>query len=294
MELTEREFEEIRNYIYRVSGLYLDNSLRSHAGERLKPLLESAGVKTFKGLISRLVYKNDIHLCDQVILSITSDEDSFFIDSAPFETFRDVILPELADIVVIRKKKNNVRRGAKINIWSASASKGHEPYSIAMLISEYLDQNGPKGVESEDFNILASDLSSTALAKAVAGEYSPLEVNSGISEDLRSKYFTQMGDKLVLQPKIQDMVDFRKVNLSESFTRLGGFDVIFCRNALEHFNQPTQKGILTQFTYMLTRNGFLVLDMENNLDGFAEYYNYVKHNGSMVFQRKENMEFSSV
>jgi len=294
MKMTVREFEEIRNHIYRVSGIYINDGFLKQADRRLHPLLESSGAQTFKGLISRLVYKNDIHLCDQVIQAITSDEDYFFSDKEPFETFNEVILPKLAETIVDRKRKSHVRRGAKINIWSASASKGHEPYGIAILINEFVEDSGQNmGVERNDFNILASDLSSSALAKAVAGEYTEDEVRPGIDDNRKEKFFMPAGEKWVARSAIQDMVDFRKVNLAEPFTRLGGFDVIFCRNALEHYNETTQRSVLTQFTYMLTRTGFLVLDRESNLNGFSEYYEPVEHNGSMVFRRKENMEFSN-
>ncbi|MDH4184576.1 MAG: hypothetical protein OEV92_10165, partial [Nitrospinota bacterium] len=263
-------------------------------GERLKPLLVSSGVNTYKGLITRLIYKNDISLCDLVIQAVTSEENHFFADSRPFDTFQDIILPQLAEVIVERKRKNHVRRGAKLSIWSASASKGHEPYGIAMLINEFVEKNGYLGVDRDDFLILASDLSSLSLAKAVAGEYSDEDVTQGLSGERREKYFQQSGDRWTLKSQIQDMVDFRKVNLSETFTRLGGFDVIFCRNVLEHFNEPTRRSVLTQFTYMLTRNGFLVLDRESALNGFTEYYEYIDHNGSMVYRRRENMEFSAV
>lgn len=294
MSMTVREFEEIRNYIYRVSGIFVHDDFIQQTETRLAPLLDSSGTNTFKGLISRLVYKNDIKLCDHVIQAVTSEENYFFSDLQPFETFNDVILPKLAETIVSRKRKSHVRRGAKINIWSASASKGHEPYGIAMLINEFVDGAGEMGVERNDFNILASDLSATALAKAVSGEYSEEEVHHGIDEARRNKFFISSGGKWMTKSTIQDIVDFRKVNLAEPFTRLGGFDVIFCRNALEHFNEATQRSVLTQFTYMLTRTGFLVLDHNNSLNGFHDYYEQVEHNGSMVFRRLENMEFSNI
>jgi len=294
MGLTVREFEEIRNHIYRVSGLFIHERFMGQMEKRLRPLLKSSGSNTFKGLITRLIYKNDVTLCDQVILSVTSEEDHFFADHQPFETFSQVVLPELAQVIVQRKRKNHVRRGAKINIWSASASKGHEAYSIAMLVSEFVENCGLPGVEKDDFFILASEISTAALAKAVAGEYAAEEVGAGLAEGWREKYFRPHGEKWTLKSSIQDMVDFRKVNLAEPFTRLGGFDVIFCRNVLEHFNDATRRSALTQFTYMLTRNGYLTLDQENNLNGFSEYYRQVEHNGSMVFRRRENMEFSQV
>ena len=294
MKLTQREFEEIRNHIYRVSGIYIQNGLLEQAERRLKPLLTTSEIHNYKNLISRLVYKNDVHLCDRVILAITSEENHFFADMPTFDTFKEVVLPKLAETIQSRKRKNHVRRGAKINIWSASASKGHEPYGIAMLINEFVESQEGEGVERDDFNILASDLSSTALAKAVAGEYDSDEVNLGIDKDRKEKFFRSFGDKWLAKSAIQDMVDFRKVNLSEPFTRLGGFDVIFCRNVLEHFNDNTKRSVLNQFTYMLTNSGFLILDRRNSLNGFLDYYEHVEHNGSMVFRRRENMEFSTV
>jgi chemotaxis protein methyltransferase CheR len=294
MNLTIREFEEIRNHIYRVSGLFIHERFMAQADKRLQPLLRVSGANTFKGLITRLIYKNDVGLCDQVILAITSEEDYFFSDVQPFDTFTEVILPDLSEIIIDRKRKSHVRRGAKINIWSASASKGHEPYGIAMLIDEFVEKNGYTGVDKDDFFILASEISGAALAKAVAGEYSAEEMSVGLSSQRREKYFQSSGDGWALRNIIQDMVDFRKVSLAEPFTRLGGFDVIFCRNVLEHLNEATRRSALTQFTYMLTRNGYLVLDRENNLNGFLEYYQRVEHNGSMVFRRRQNMEFSAV
>jgi len=174
MQSTTQEFDEIRNYIFKISGMEIRDEKRYLVQQRLEPVVRSFGLNDFTGLIQRMTIDGDMRLRDKVIEAITTNETFFFRDVHPFDTFSDYILPELGERIRKRKSSPFGRKESKVSIWCAASSTGQEPYSLAMLISEYAEANKYAGVGTNDFSILATDISSEVLAKALSGEYTEM------------------------------------------------------------------------------------------------------------------------
>jgi chemotaxis protein methyltransferase CheR len=286
MEITDGEFADITAYIYKICGLDINESKKYLVRQRLEPLLAAHGYATFGQLNSALRQRDNTNLKDQIISAITTNETSFFRDGHPFESFRSFLVPKLAETAARRKGHAYQRKGPKARIWCAASSTGQEPYSLAMILSDFVEANKQYGVSLDDFSILASDISPRVLARAVTGEFTDLEVDRGLTPNNKGRFFSKVGATWQIKPFLQRVVEFRRINLAESFSNLGAFDVIFCRNVLIYFDDITKKKIFSQFSKILCSNGLLALGVTENLYGLSDEYESIRFGNSIFYQTK--------
>jgi chemotaxis protein methyltransferase CheR len=197
-------------------------------------------------------------LAADVVDAMTTNETFFFRDKIPFEHFRDTIVPAL-----IAKRA----REKRIRIWCTAASSGQEPYSLAMAL-----KGMGAALAGYKVQILATDICAQVLEKAKAGIYSQFEVQRGLPIQLLVKFFTQIGECWQIQPELRAMVQFRTLNLLNDFSPLGTFDVVFCRNVLIYFDQPTKIGVLEAIARRLPEDGFLILGAAETVVGLTDAF----------------------
>jgi chemotaxis protein methyltransferase CheR len=154
-----------------------------------------------------------------------------------------------------------------IRIWCAAASSGQEPYTLAMMLKEAQAKLPGWRVE-----IVGTDISQDILNKAQEGVYSQFEVQRGLPINLLVKYFTQVEDRWKINEEIRRMVSFRKFNLLDSMSGMGQFDVIFCRNVLIYFDQPTKTQVLNQMSGLVANDGFLYLGGAETVLGISDRF----------------------
>jgi chemotaxis protein methyltransferase CheR len=201
--------------------------------------------------------KGDEAVIKDVVEAMTTNESFFFRDTKPFDQFKQIVLPTLMA----------ARPNKQIRIWSAAASSGQEPYSLAMILSEMAAQlNGWK------IEILGTDLSTEILDRAKEGVYSQFEAQRGLPISLLVKYFTQVGDRWQINQKIRSMVQYREFNLLNDPRTLGKFDVVFCRNVLIYFDQPTKAKILNNIAGLMPNDGFLFLGGAETVLGITDKF----------------------
>jgi len=297
MELSRQEFELLRDYIYSICGLVISDNKQYLIRQRLEPLALTAGCQNFSEFYQRVTEsslppqtKNRFQ--EQIINAITTNETSFFRDGHPFAAFREYILPKLDEVICERKLRPNSRKGPKVRLWSAGSSTGQEAYSLVMLIREYTEEINKKNqfprtpVSMDDFVILATDISTEMLARAMAGEYNDAEMKRGLNPQRVNAYFKKHKTRWIINSSIRSMVEFRQINLIRPLTMLGGFDVIFCRNVLIYFDIETKARIIEQFSAMLSDKGFLVLGSTENVYGITDKFDSVRHGETLFYQKK--------
>jgi chemotaxis protein methyltransferase CheR len=191
-----------------------------------------------------------------VVEAMTTNETFFFRDKVPFDHVRDTVLPQLLKVRANRKS---------LRIWCAASSTGQEPYSLAMLLKDML----PAGWRAE---IVATDLSLEVLEKAKAGIYTQFEVQRGLPIQLLVKHFKQVGDVWQLNPDIRAMVRYQQANLLQDFSHLGIFDIIFCRNVLIYFDQPTKIDVFGRMQRISEPDGYLFLGAAETVIGLTDAY----------------------
>jgi chemotaxis protein methyltransferase CheR len=282
MELSRETFDELRRLIHRVCGIVLSDDKTYLVQHRLEPLVRRSGGRSFEEFRQKLSGGEATLWQEAIIEAITTQETSFFRDRHPFETLRRYVLPELV-------QANRVtRRGSppvKIRLWCAGAATGQEPYSLAIVIHEFAAAQRPGGLGPGDFSILATDISTQALAAATAAEYHPQHVARGLSPSQLQRFFEQCDELWVVRPALRKMVEFRRVNLTQPFLGLGTFDAILCRNVLIYFDEATRRRICDQFYTMLADGGWLVLGSAENLYGISDRFQSQQLGESLLYRK---------
>ncbi len=254
--MNSQDFQLLSTLVRERSGLVLTEDKVYLLESRLVPLARRRGLNTLEDLASELRRTNDEKLKEDITEAMTTNETFFFRDNKPFDIFKENILPHLL----------KARAGQKtLRIWNAACSTGQEPYSLAMLLKEESAKLTGWRVE-----IMATDISNEVLEKAKAGLYSQFEVQRGLPIQLLIKYFQQMGEMWQIDSSIRAMVKFEKLNLLDNLSRVGGFDVIFCRNVLIYFDNPTKAKVLNQMRNILAKDGALFLGGAETVLGICD------------------------
>jgi len=256
--MTPEDFDFLRKLLKERSGLVLSAEKQYLAESRLLPVARKHAMRTLTELIGALKSAKHATLTSEVVDAMTTNETFFFRDKLPFELFRDIIMPALIEARA---------RDKRIRIWCTAAATGQEPYSLAMLL---------KGIGAQlagyKVSILATDICAAVLERAQAGIYSQFEVQRGLPIQLLVKYFTQVGEQWQIAPEIRGMVQFRPLNLLNDFSPLGGFDIVFCRNVLIYFDQPTKIGVLDRIARLMPSESFLVLGAAETVVGLTDAF----------------------
>ena len=252
------DFNLLSKLIKDRSGLTLTKDKAYLLESRLLPVARKWNLKSLDELVMRLRTRSEAGLVRDVVEAMTTNESFFFRDIKPFDQFKQVVLPFLLQ-----------SRGANrnIKIWSAACSSGQEPYTLSMMLKEERQK-----LIGWNVDILATDLSTEILAKAQAGLYSQFEVQRGLPIQLLVKYFKQAGDRWQIDSAIREMVRYRPFNLLDDLSGLGQFDVIFCRNVLIYFDQPTKQMVLERMAKQLAPDGFLYLGGAETVVGITDKF----------------------
>jgi chemotaxis protein methyltransferase CheR len=193
-----------------------------------------------------------------VVEAMTTNETFFFRDKLPFDHLSEEIIPALAQARAARRS---------LRIWSAACSTGQEPYSIAMCLKEA----GPL-LAGWRVEIVATDLSLAVLEKSKSGLFSQFEVQRGLPINLLVKYFKQLGEVWEIAPELRAMIQFRQLNLLQDFSQLGSFDLIFCRNVLIYFDQPTKISIFERLAKRMEPDAYLALGAAETVVGLTDAF----------------------
>ncbi|HEY0570683.1 MAG TPA: protein-glutamate O-methyltransferase CheR [Enterovirga sp.] len=242
--MMDADFAFLRGFLKSRSGLDLGLEKRYLAESRLQPLCRATGLSGLGAVVQALKLGSE-DLARAVVGAMATHETLFFRDRAPFDALRDKILPCL-----------DAARppGRPLRIWSAAASTGQEAYSVAMLVREM----GP-ALNGRPVEILATDLSAEAIARARAGTYTQFEIQRGLPIRALLLHFGQKGDRWEILPELRRAVEFRVFNLMEDFTSLGSFDVILCRNLLIYLDLDAKEKLLGKLSRSLAEDGALAL-----------------------------------
>ncbi|CCO25429.1 CheR family methyltransferase [Maridesulfovibrio hydrothermalis] len=276
MKIGKKEFDLLRQQIYRLCGLSIPDGKEYLIEHRFAPIFQDRGCKTWMEFY-KLLQSSDVGFKDEIISAISTHETSFFRDNYPFTSIKQKVLPQL-----VNGRKS--RRG--IRIWCAASSTGQEPYSLAMLIHEFCNSPAQKNISPKDFSILATDISEKVLSKASNALFSKLDVDRGLPDGF-TKYFKQEGRSWRLNEDVRSLVSFKKFNLLNSFNPLGKFDFVLCRNVLIYFDDATKVDIVHRIHALLPDNAYLMLGATETLSGHTDRFE-AEHIGPVILYRKKN------
>ncbi len=269
------EFKLMRDYIEKYCGITIRQEKIYLLETRLTSLMVESGCSNFRQFHTKAVSDTTGKLRDKIIDAMTTNETLWFRDTSPF-----VILDE----VLVKRFCEQIKSGekSKMVIWCAASSTGQEPYSIAMTIYEHIRTH--PGVSADHFEIIATDISPTVLYIAMAGRYDGFAISRGLGETMLNRYFIQDGKVWIVKDEIKRMVQFKKLNLQDSFSPIGKPDIIFCRNVLIYFSDEFKKDILRRMAAMLRPHGHLFLGASESLINYSAEYEMLSHTRGLYYR----------
>lgn len=255
--LSERCYMRLSKLVYDESGIRLPIAKKTLMESRLQRRLRQLQLSDFDQYCEYLFDPDRMqHEIVSLINVISTNKTEFFRESGHFDYLSNIYLKEYI--------KHDLRR--PLRVWSAGCSTGEEPYTLAMVLSEFAAKN-----PGFHFSILATDISTTVLEKAVKAVYDEDAIEP-ISMDLRRKYLLRgksRNDNVVrIAPEIRGRVQFGRLNFIDDDYGMGrSVDIIFCRNVIIYFDKPTQEKILNKFCRTLTPGGYLFLGHSESTTG---------------------------
>jgi chemotaxis protein methyltransferase CheR len=254
--MTGPDFDHFCQLVRRRSGLVLTPEKAYLVASRLAPVVRAEGFASVEALLATLRAGAPEALVQRVVDAMATHESYFFRDATPFEQLADSVLPPL---IAARQAQRSLR------IWCAACSSGQEPYSVAMILTEMRHL-----LTGWKLDILATDMSAPILRKAEAGLYNDFEVNRGLSEERRARWFRREAEGWRVSPTLRQMVRFQPHNLLQGSAGLGVFDVIFCRNVLIYFDVDTKRRVLDQLRRAMAQDGALLLGSAETVLGVSD------------------------
>jgi chemotaxis protein methyltransferase CheR len=259
MTLNPQEFAYVSDLVRRNSAIVLETGKEYLVEARLLPLARQAGVSTVSEFVSRAQHRPEPGIHEKIVDALTTNETSWFRDASPFQALTGTVLP---DLVSARAS------GRSLRVWSAACSSGQEPYTLAMVMQDFL----PAGWRYE---IMATDISQEMLSRAEAGKFSQLEVNRGLPAPLLVRHFERDGTNWRISPALRRTVTFKRLNLAAALPPMVQFDVVFLRNVLIYFDVETKRQVLARIASMLRPDGWLFLGAAETTIGIDDRFERV-------------------
>lgn len=272
-DLLDNEYVLFRDFLEQQCGIVLGENKQYLVKSRLAPLMQRFGVASLSELVNKTLSPFERQLRSAVIDAMTTNETLWFRDTYPYELLKKQIFPELE------------KTCRTVKIWSAASSSGQEPYSIAMTALEY--QQSRPGAFSLGVHVLGTDISNTMLEHCQRAEYDGLALSRGLSPERRAKFFEDSGKGMMrVKDNVRKNVSFRHLNLLDSYTLLGKFDIIFCRNVLIYFSADVKAKIIRQFAQSLNPKGYLFLGASESLSSLNNDFDMLRCNPGIIYRKK--------
>lgn len=203
---------------------------------------------------------------------VTVGKTEFFRDARQFRAFEDQVFPAVLGQAECE--------GRQVCLWSAGCATGEEPYSLAMVAAE-------KGATAALVDIWATDLNPVAAENAEKGVF-PARRMLGVSEERLQRFFLEFHGSYQVAPEIRSLVRFEAHNLAAPLwprVRAASLDIIFCRNVIIYFDQPTIVGVMERFFEALRPGGWLFLGYSESLFKISTRFDMVEVGGTFAYQR---------
>ena len=265
-DLTEKEFVLFKELIYRETGINMSDKKKKLIVARLSKRLRALRLSNFTDYYD---YLNESPDADNEIVNlinrVTTNKTDFFREKHHFDFLNNELYPQM-----ISQSRNTGMR--KLRIWSAGCSSGEEPYTLAMVTLEAF-----KGERGWDIKILATDLDTEILQKAITGAY-PTQAIAPVPREYLTRYFNRSGESYVVNDAVKSLVSFRRLNLMDgSFPMKHPFDIIFCRNVIIYFDAQTKDTLLTKYHKHLKKDGHIFIGHSESLMHMKDRFRYLKH-----------------
>ncbi len=255
MTISDADFRKLVHFVRSNYGIDLSQKRQLITG-RLSVTIKQLGYKNFSEFVDHVLQTRDEKEITLLLNKLTTNYTFFMREQDHLDYFSQKIIPD-----IVRRHE----RDKSLAIWSAGCSSGEEPYNISMYLLDYLGAQASQW----DTRILATDISAQALNTARQGIY---ELPDTIPAEWRRKYFTDLKNgRHAIAPAIKNNVIFQTFNLMDPIRFRRKFDVIFCRNVMIYFDQPTKDSLVQRFYEATNPGGYLLISYSENLSPNTPY-----------------------
>lgn len=270
--MTDLEFQTLKDTVYSRFGILLGNDKKSIILNRIKNQMYKLNYETFGEYFNYVKNDKSGKALTEFTNDITINHTYFFREKDHFDFLQTTALPKLAKMIVSQNSKN-------LRIWSAAASSGEEPYTIAMVLMEYF--------KSEyilwNAGVLGTDLSDKVIKLANKGQYHSNQFKY-MPEIYKLKYFKRLGwIKWTISDIVKKEVIYRRFNLMNLFPFKKSFHIIFCRNVMIYFDEIKKKQLIKKFANFTEQGSYLIISQTESLGRDNPYFKYVKPG---IYERK--------
>lgn len=276
VEISIDEFKLLGDFIYRKTGIRYEEKKIYYLNKRVGARMDALGMDTVAEYIRYLRFIDEGAELQQFVNLITVNETYFFREFSQLQAFAEVCLAE-----VIERKMT--RGDRKIRIWSAGCSSGEEPYTLAVIMREMLDDH-----QDWEIDIVATDIDQVILQRARDAVYCERSIKEVPDEYLEKYFSTSSNGTYRLSKAIKDMVSFEHLNLSNkpALRLQRSFDFIFCRNVLIYFDDESRKDVVDHFYVALNKGGFIFLGSSESASRITTSFK-IRRAGEMLVYYKE-------
>ncbi len=251
VELTADDFTRLQQMVHRLAGISLKAGKEALAVGRMRRRMRELKVDEVRDYL-KLVERDDTgNEATLLIDALSTNVTSFFRESSHFGLFEGWL--------------RTLRAGGarRARVWCAAAATGEEPWTLAMYLRQVFNE------PQHDVALLATDISTRALATARQGVYAAESV-AKLPTELRQRWFTRADDGLVVHDELRPLITFNRMNLVRPpYPMRGGFDVVFCRNVMIYFDNPTRQVVVNEIQRLLKPGGYLCLGHAESLAGLV-------------------------
>jgi len=241
------DYEYFKKEILALTTIDLNSYKEKQMKRRIDTLISKNKIVGYDKYVQAL--KNDQRLFEEFVNYITINVSEFYRNPDQWKILDEAVIPELIN-----------KFGKNLKIWSAACSTGDEPYSLVMALSRYLPLNQIK--------IYATDLDKQVIAKAKVGLYSEKSIAS-VPEDLKKKYFTQVGPSYKIADEIKARVEFKEHNLLKDMYPTD-YHLIVCRNVLIYFTEEAKDEVFRKYFKSLAKGGILFIGSTEQIMNYRE------------------------
>lgn len=275
MAISDKDFEQVRDFIYNICGMYFHTTKKYFLESRLTRRMEATGTKSYQEYYLLLRSPRGSEELKFLMDEITTNETYFFRNVPQLTALENKLLPEIVET----KNKMGFR---KLRIWSAASSSGEEAYTMAMILLE------KRATLLKDWiiEIVGTDINETVIAQAKEGVYNAYSVRN-IPEPYKRKYIREENGKFILAPEVKKFVTFNKLNLYEDSKMIfmKSFDFIFCANVLIYFDTASKSKVVQHFYNNLQPYGYFFVGQSESLHGVNDKFQTVHFPGGFGYKK---------
>lgn len=257
--MNNKIFEKFRVLIYDSIGINYNENKKILMESRIKKLMTRYSTESFEEFYDMIF--DDKALMTEFLNEMTTNKTNFFREINHFNFIKNEI-----NSIMSANKRINLNK--EIRVWSAGCSTGEEPYTIAMVLKELMQ-------DRIKIKVLATDISTEVLNKALKKTY-PFSTALDIPPIYLTKYFYKSKEGYVVSDEISDMITFRQFNFLNKFPFKNSFDIIFCRNVMIYFDAKTREELTDKFYKVLVKNGIMIIGHSESLTDNKKRFKYLK------------------